>query len=175
MSRIYDSDALRRDDDPGSPRKRPEDRGNRSINWGTASHALLPNWLRHRAIAVDVKTPHERFAVDERVDFRVRFRNRMPFPVTLRTQSPVPWHWTVDGHVSAVRAPLDEPDEPSLFRFSRAETKTFTRYWTGQLKTGERIWTPVGPGEYDLGVAVNVVDPETKGLAATTTVRLERR
>ena len=174
MRRIYESDALHRDDaDPHSPRERDGTPKYRSLNWRAASHALLPVRLRRWAIDVEIETPKETYAVDEPIDLRVRFRNRLPVPVTLRTESPVPWHWAVDGHVEARVEPPDEPDDRSAFDFARSETKTFTRRWPQRLKTGDRTWEAVEPGEYTLSVSVN--DDDAGGrLSAETTVRVER-
>lgn len=174
MRRIYESDALHQDDtDPHSPRERDGTPTYRSVNWRAASHALLPVRLRRWAIDVDIETSRDAYAVDEPVDLRVRFRNRLPIPVTLRTQSPVPWHWAVDGHVDAELEPPEEPDDRSVFEFARSETKMFTRRWSQRFKTDDRTWEPVEPGEYTLSVSVNRADAD-ETLRAETSVRIER-
>lgn len=173
MRRIYDSDALHRDDaDPHSPRERDRTPRYRSLNWRAASHALLPVGLRRRAIAVEIETTSETYAVGESVDLRVRFRNRLPVPVTLPTRSPVRWHWAVDGHVEAEVGSPDEPDDRSTFEFGRSETKTFTRRWSQRFKTGDRTWESAEPGEHTLSVRVNR-DDASEGLSAETTIRIE--
>jgi len=173
VRRIYDSNALHRDDDdPHAPRERDATTGYRSLNWRAASHALVPMGLRRRAISVDVDTPRETYAVGEPVDLQIRFRNRLPIPITLRTKSPVRWHWAVDGHADAELESPSEPDDPSLFEFDRSETKTFTRRWPQRLKTGERRWEPVDPGEYTLSASVNDGGDANGRLRATTTVRI---
>lgn len=175
MRRIYESDALHRDDaDPHSPRERDGTPKYRSLNWRAASHALLPVALRRWAIDVEIETAKETYAVDEPIDLRVRFRNRLPFPVTLRTRSPVPWHWAVDGHVDARVEPPDEPDDRSAFQFGRSETKTFTRRWPQLFKTGDRTWEPAEPGEHTLSVSVNDGKDASESLRAETVVRIER-
>lgn len=171
MRRIYDSEALHRDDgDPHSPRERDGSPRYRSLNWRAASHALLPVRLRRWAIDVEIETARDVYAVDEPVDLRVRFRNRLPFPVVLRTESPVRWHWAVDGHVEGSLEPPSEPDDRAVFEFERSETKTFTRRWPQRFRTGDRTWEPAGPGEYTLTASVN---DGTDGLRASTTVRVD--
>lgn len=173
MRRIYESDALHRDDaDPHSPRERDRTPEYRSLNWRAASHALLPIGVRRRAISVEIETDKETYAPDEPVDLRVRFRNRLPIPVILRTRSPVRWHWAVDGHVDAELESRDEPEDRSTFEFARSETKTFTRRWPQRFKTGDRTWESAGPGEYTLSARVNR-DDAGGSLSAETTVRIE--
>lgn len=171
MRRIYESDALHRDDaDPHSPRERDRTPKYRSLNWRAASHALLPVRLRRWALDVQIETNRDVYAVGEPVDLRVRFRNRLPMPVTLRTESPVRWHWSVDGRIEARDDPPAEPDDPALFEFDRSETKTFTRRWPQRFRTDDRTWEPAGPGEYTLAVGVN---DGTDSLRAETTVRVD--
>lgn len=177
MRRIYESDAIERDDEPFTPHRRdssvrPE--AMRSINATALSRLFAPAWLRSRAVSVDVSTPRSSYAVDEPVPFTVTMRNSMPFPITLRTRSPVLWTWSVDGHTEASHVPLrDPPEERGEFRFDRGERKRFDRHWPGSFKIDEREWEPAEPGEYTLSVGINVTQPVEKGLYSETTVTIE--
>lgn len=173
MRRIYDSNALHRDDDdPHSPRERDGTPAYRSLNWRATSHALLPMRVRRLAIDVDIETERDVYAVGEPVGLRVQFRNRLPVPITLRTRSPVRWHWAVNGHISAELEPPEEPADSSTFEFDRSETKTSTRQWFQRFKTGDRVWKPADPGEYTLTVSINDDGDTNEHLRATTTVRI---
>jgi hypothetical protein len=172
MRRIYESSALSRDDDdPFSPRD-DEDDEHRSINPVAASHALLPNAVRRRALAVSVTTERAEYDPGEPIAFRATFRNRLPIPVSIPIASPVPWHWAVDDRVSARTTPPDEPDEESLFTFGRSERKTFTRTWSQSWRVGERRWEPVEPGEYEISVAVNTAIGGERFLTDATQIRI---
>jgi len=175
VRRIYDSDAVVRDDDPHTPRERDEGRGSRShVDWGNLSHALMPVRLRHLAVDVSVTTDRASIAPGDPVDVEVRLRNRLPFPVRLRTASPVLWKWAVDGVVEA--SEYDEgpaPEGTGVLSFGRSETKTFHRRWTGHVRRSERTWEPVEAGEHTVAAWVNVDDPAARGLRADTTVTVE--
>lgn len=178
MRRIYDSEALRRDDEePHSPRERRR-RGAvpqsiTSLNASALSDWLLPHRLRHRAIAVEISTPREEYAVGEAVPFAVTMRNRLPVPVTIETASPLLWTWHVDGDEEASQVPQhDPPSTPGEFAFDRGERKEFRRRWSGLFRISETEWEPASPGEYVVGAAINVTNAAACGLAAETTVRV---
>lgn len=177
MRRIYESRALERDgDDPHMPKEsgeRPATRGSRTINWGNASHALVPSSLRHYAISVSVETDRERYAPDQPVTLRVEFHNRAPLPIALRTDSQMRWTWAVDGLPEASRYEVDISDEPGLLEFDRGERKVFTRQWYQRFRESEREWSRAARGEYTVSAGVNVADADRKGLADETTVRIE--
>jgi len=174
VRRIYESDAVIRDDDPHTPSERDEDdSGPRTIDWENASHALLPVRLRDWAISVDVETSRDRYAAGAPVDLRVRFRNRLPVAVLLRTATPVRWQWAVDGVVGASELERGAtPEEGGTFSFSRSERKSFTRTWNQSIRRTAREWEPVEPGEYTISAWVNVPAAESRGLTAETTVRI---
>ena len=175
MRRLYESRALEYDDtDPHAPKRRDEDDdpGPRSINWDAASHAILPRRLRQHAITVDVETTRDRYARDAPVEFRVTFRNRLPFPVTIPTSSPVPWTWSLDGLDEASHV-ASHPSDASLFEFSRAERKRFSRRWTQRVRQDARTWTPAETGEHTLGVRINTPEGWDDALAAETTFYIE--
>lgn len=174
MRRIYESRALEYDDeDPHAPKRRgDDDPGPRTVDWEAASHALLPGRVRSWAVDVDVETDRSVYGVDDPVRFEVRFANRLPFPVTLRTTSPVPWTWSVDGLPEASHVD-DHPEESGLFRFGRSERKVFRRNWRQRIQTTPSRWEAADRGEHTLGVTVNVPGAAGRGLQAETTFRLE--
>lgn len=169
MRRIYESDAISRDDDdPFAPAERDE-RSRSAIDWEAASHALLPVRLRTLAISVRVETNADRYDPDEPIGWRVTFRNRLPFPVRLVTETPEPWTWSVDGidHATTIERPI--PDRKSTINFSRGERKVFERRWTPRIRVSESLWEPLEPGEHTLSVALNVENAADRGLTDETT------
>lgn len=178
MRRIYESNALHRDDEEAhAPREREREtkpQAMRSVPSGLISKLVVPNWLRYRAISIAVETPDRAFAVGERVPFTVTMRNTLPIPITLPVNSPIPWTWSVDDHREAAHVPRRSvPDEPRGYHFDRGERKQFTRRWSGSFKVSAREWEPAEAGDHTIGVGLNVDDPEAKGLYAETTVRIE--
>lgn len=176
MRRIYDSDALQRSDDPHAPAEREQPHGPqsfRSVNAGWLSRGLVPAWLRHRVVSVEVTTRRSTFAVDEPVVFYVEMHNPMPFPVTIATQSPVAWTWRVDGATEASRVPVrDPPAESWGFHFDRGERKRFRKVWRQRFRISGSEWEPAEPGEHVVGAGINVEDPEAAGLSDEATVRI---
>lgn len=176
MRDVLETDAVRRDDEdpfvPGSG----GDRGRRSrsaFDWRNVSHALMPRALRDRAISVSVQTDKSRYDREETVLFRVTLRNRIPFPVAVKTRSPVLWNWAVDGVEQATHLPEDPPDEPGLLRFSRSERKTFERRWPQRIQDREGRWKAVDGGEYGISAWINVDDAAGRGLTDQTTITVE--
>lgn len=177
MRRIYESDALHRDDDePQAPREQRREstiQAMRSVPSAALSEWLLPQSVARRFISVSVETPTNRVPVGETVPFTATFRNALPVPVTLRTASPVLWDWSVDGAVEASRVDLrNPPDEPGAFEFGRGERKEFPRRWDLHFRESAAEWMPAEPGTYTVRVAVNVADPERSELVAETTVEV---
>lgn len=156
MRRIYESEALSRDDDtPFVPGEAGEGRQYRSVNWENASHALVPRWIRPLAIDVSIETNKERYAPDEPVGFRIEFRNRLPIPISLSTRSPVRWTWALDGIGEASHLQQPVPDEGSTFTFDRAERKRFSREWSQRFRMSNSEWEVADPGEHTVSVQVN--------------------
>ncbi|MFB6136289.1 MAG: hypothetical protein ABEJ04_05980 [Halobacteriaceae archaeon] len=174
MRRIYESEALRRDDDdPFVPGQDDGSRSrSRSLNWDNASHAFMPNALRSRAIDVTVQTNEEVYRRGETVHFHVAFRNRLPLPVALKTTTLTPWTWEIDGLEHASKTPDETPDEAGRFQFNRAERKTFSRRWTQRFQETENEWSSAPPGEYRLAVRINAAYG-TDRLQDSTTFRIE--
>lgn len=177
MRRIYESRALRRDDnDRFAPRERDSTgkRGARRLANGTGaalSRRLVPDWLCTRAISIEISTPKTKYSPGKWIPFRVTMANSMPFPIAFRTRSPVLWTWNVDGIREASRASIREiPDEPGAFRFDRGERKRFTKRWTQTFRVSKTEWEPADPGEYTIGAGINV--DSQNGLYDETTVRV---
>lgn len=175
MRRIYESRALSRDDeDPFAPGEGDRDvrpRAMRSVPSGLLSRLFVPHWLRYRAIAVDLSTPRTSYPAGANVPFTVTLRNRLPIPVTVPVESPVPWTWSVDGLTEASRVG-GHPTERAGFRFGRGEHKRFDRQWSGLFRVAPDEWEPAEPGEYVLRASLAVPDAAAKGLAAETTVEV---
>lgn len=175
MRRIYESNALHRDDEethaPREHGRESKPQAMRSVPSGTLSRLLVPHWLRYRAIDVAVEVPVDTVARGERVPFTVTLRNVLPIPLTVPVESPVPWCWSVDDHARASK--VDElPEGRRGLRFDRGERKTFHRQWSGSFKVGSREWEPAEVGEHAIRVELTVPDAASKGLTATDTVRV---
>ncbi|KYH25896.1 hypothetical protein HAPAU_25740 [Halalkalicoccus paucihalophilus] len=175
MRRIYESEALHRDDDRFTPAERRGDelQAMRSVDGTALSRRLVPDWLRHRAISVEVSTPKTAYTPHESIPFRVTMTNSIPFPITFRTRSPLLWTWYVDGVAEASRVSLrDPPDEPGEFRFARGERKRFVKRWEQAFRVSKREWESAGTGEFTIGAGLNVENASEKGLTDETTVRI---
>lgn len=178
MRRIYESEAIHRDDEDGFVPGERRDRSNRPLamrmfpsTW--LSRTLVPGWLRNRSIAVDVSTPREEYPIGVDVPFVVTMKNVMPFPITLPTRSAVLWTWDIDGVTEASHVRLrDPPTDKHGFRFERGERKSFRKRWTQTFRVSRSEWEPVSTGEYTIGAGLNVDDSAEKGLYSQTTVRI---
>lgn len=176
MRRIYESNALHRDDDePGVPNEAERDRPQsfRSIDTGSLSRWLVPTRLRHWSISIGVSTPRSEYEVGSAVPFQVMMKNAMPFPITIATRSRILWEWDVDGITSASHVEMhDVPDGEAGFEFDRGERKRFRKRWDGMFRLSAEEWEPAGPGEYTIGAGLNVTDAAGRGLYDQTTIRL---
>lgn len=177
MRRIYESDAVHRDDEePGSPAERRDGTEPQAIPWidsSAWSRRLFPSGLRHWAISVSIETPQAEYRVGEYVPFRVTMKNALPIPVTIATRSPLLWTWEVDGVREANRAETrDPPAEQRGFAFQRGERKRFRKRWNGMFQITADEWERAEPGEYTIGAGINVENAAEKGLYSETTVQL---
>ena len=176
MDRIYESNAVERDDEaafvPGEREAEPQ-----SFRWLDAaawSDRLLPQGVARRAVSLRVSVPRTEFARDERIPFAVTMKNQLPVPVTVETLSPVLWVWTVDGHTEASHViDRDPPERAGRFRFDRGERKRFRKVWSGRFRVSEREWTEAAAGEHTIAARINVADADGAGLADETTVRID--
>lgn len=177
MRRIYDSSALRRDDEePFSPRERdsdPQPEAMRSLPSGFLSRLLFPRWLRCRAVTVGVETRQVEYPSGVGIPFQVTMKNEWPIPVSVPTRSPIRWSWSVDGYTEAAQVPLQRPPEGDRrFEFDRGERKTFEKTWDQMFRVSRSEWEPVEPGEYTIGVGINTDGAGDLGLTDETTVRV---
>ncbi|WP_251329246.1 hypothetical protein [Haloplanus pelagicus] len=140
----------------------------RSLDAAKASHALLPQWVRRRALVVDCATDRERYAPDEPVRLRVTVRNRLPIPLRLRTTAPVPWTWAVDG-VDRASTVDTLPAESGTFDVARRGRTTFHTRWFQRFRVAADEWIAADPGEHTLTARLLVDDSR---LAASTTIRI---
>lgn len=179
MRRIYESDAVTRDEDSFTPAERDDPRDGRGLsrwlpNLGVID-ALAPRSLRNRAISVSVSTPAEEFPAGTAIPFAVTMENRLPVSVSIPTRSPLFWTWHVDGVAEASHVPLrEDPAEPGSFGFGRSERKRIDRRWYQRFKTSEREWERAEPGTYTIGAGLNVPEARERGVYDETTVRIVR-
>jgi len=173
MRRVYDSEALARDDDdPFSPVEDDESASHSHVNWTNFSHAFVPQALRSWAVDVNIQTSKERYAPGENVQFGVTFYNRLPLPITIVTNTPKRWEWYVDGNPEGSELAPDHPEDRSPFQFDRSERKRFRRSWPGRVRVDEREWRRARRGEHTLSVAIDAVHG-ADDLRAETTFRIE--
>jgi len=169
MGRPDDVDPFTPDDEDD----RDHSQSARSVDSTLVSRRLVPRFLRRRAVSVSITTPETEYTLGTRIPFRVQMRNHLPVPVTLRTRSPVLWSWTVDGYPEASHVEqYDPPDEAGYLHFDQGERKQFSGRWTGHFRVTEREWEPAEPGEYTLGVGINVDGAADAGLTDDVTIRL---
>lgn len=166
MNRTDGSDALAGSDARPSESERggSDDRRGRTVDWTAFSHAFTPRSVRHRAIEVTVSTDRRRYAPGEPVAIAVEFRNRLPFPIRIRTDSPKRWRWAVDGLPEASRVPEPAPDRPAAFSFARGECKRFRRRWPQRIRIADREWVPVEPDTYTIEAGINRDGADACGL-----------
>lgn len=176
MRRIYESSAIRRDDDePFSPNERDSTyrpQAARSIPSAALTSYLLPAWVHRRAVSVDVSTPAEEFTTGGSVPFVVTLKNELPFPVVVATESAIQWTWDVEGHDEASHVPLHDPPAAGSIRFDRGERKQFRKRWDQMFRVSESEWEPATAGEYTIGAGINVADPARAGLYDSAAIRL---
>lgn len=177
MRRIYESGALRRDDsDPFRPNETDErraPRATRTVPVAALSRALTPQWLRRRAISLDVSSPQSVYPAGTSIPFTVTMRNALPVPVAIPTRSPLPWSWRVDGVREASHVAEELPAERHELRFDRGERKVFRRAWSQSFRVSETEWEPAPPGEYTIGAAILGARPIGDAIRDRTTVRIE--
>lgn len=177
MRRIYESSALKRDNhNPYHPNERDAQtrpKAMRTVPSRTLSRHLVPRWVRHRSIALNVSTPQTEYQSREVVPFVVTMKNLMPFPITIPTDSSVPWNWYVDGYEEASLIDLhDRTTEAGKITFDRGERKQFRKHWSQSFRISDEEWQPAPPGDYTIAAGINVPDSRSKGLWVETSVRV---
>ena len=166
MRRIYESDALARDDEqsftPHERNRKEEPQSFRSLNAAAWSDRFLPHGVRCRAVSVTLTLPRTEFRQGESVPFHILMKNHIPIPVTIRTASPLLWSWSIDGHEEASKITLREPpSETARFHFDRGERIRFQKEWSQMFRVDTREWEPAPPGEYTLRVEIHA-DTDTE-------------
>lgn len=177
MRRIYESDAVSRDDeDSFSPRERDEDvqpQAFPSINSSVWSDRFLPHRLRCWAVSVSLDTPKSEFDRDEQIPFRVTVKNHLPIPVSIKTATPILWGWSVDGCERASRVTLREiPEDSSKFKLNRGETIRFNKTWDQMFRVAEREWEAADSGDYTLRAGINVESDAAHNLSDETKITI---
>lgn len=176
MRRIYESSALHRDDDdPFSPGERGEKpQAMRSVPSRLLSNLLIPESLRQYAVSVAVRSPKTVYPERTRIPFTITMKNQMPFPIALRTDTPLVWSWDVNGVAEASHVSLREPsDDSGVLQFSRGERIVVTRHWDQTFRVSETKWERAGPGEYTIGAGINRENATECGLYDQVTVTIE--
>ena len=161
---------------PPSPRERASEHQNRNlpridgVGW---SRRLVPRRIRTGAISVSLTPRKTEYVVGEPVQFAVTMENRLPIPVTLATETPILWTWSVDGADEGSEIPLhDPPDERRGFVFERSERKQFLKTWNGLFQVSEHEWERPATGTHRLRARVNTADPAADGLVAEAEITL---
>ncbi|MFW6449073.1 MAG: hypothetical protein ACOC0X_05980 [Halobacteriota archaeon] len=180
MRRIYESSALKRDDDdPFAPREgtggeRP--RAARSVPATWLSRRLVPRWLADRSLSVSLEVPSTEVPERSPVRFAFRVRNAAPFPIVIPTRSAIFWEWEVDGLPEASAIEDDVPDEaPGEFVIDRGQRMRIDRLWNGMFKVRSDEWAWAEPGEHVIRARLNVDDAAARGLETEATVTVTER
>jgi hypothetical protein len=177
MRRIYDSDAISRDDnEPFQPSERDESAtpaASRTLPAKILSQVLVPDWLRFRGLSVSVATPQPVYETGDVIPIRISIKNALPFPISVTAGSSLLWTWAVDGVESASHTDRVGGDEPRLFTFNRSETKQFHRRWHQMFQLTESQWEPAEVGEHTITAALNVPAPADRGVRDATTVQIQ--
>lgn len=130
---------------------------------------VVPRSVARRAVSVAIETDREVYDRGDPVELHVRFRNRLPVPLSVPTPSDRRWGWRFDGRLEAAdETPYLEPS-PNSFRFRAREEKRFTRTWNGRLQSGRRFELP-SAGEHTLEAFLAVAGRENP--VAETTIEL---
>lgn len=144
----------------------------RTFDVGALSHALLPEQLRTRAVGVTIETDRDRYRPGESVTLTVTLENRLPIPIRLRTERPVGWHWSVDGHREGSAVARPASDRTGVISFARTERKRFRRRWSQRIRVSDHEWNAVDPGRYTLEARIDRPDADARGLADRTTLEI---
>ena len=137
---------------------------------------VVPNWLVHRAVTIEVTPERREYALDTPVRFTVTIRNRLPVPVTLPTPKLRLWGWAVDGEVEATDETIYTSDTAGWHAFDARETLRIEQTWNGRFeRTGSgpddrTEWVLPDPGIHELSVFLATEEPR-----ATDSVELELR
>lgn len=176
MRRIYESEAVSRDDDdifkPNEDSERTKPQSARSIPSAKLSSVLIPHSIAYRGLDLRVTTSRVEFEQHEPVSFTVEIKNRYPFPVVVETSRPILWDWDIDDSPHAVGDSRSLPQRSNSFIIDRGETKQFTRQWDQRLKVSGSEWEEASLGEHTLSVYLLVPSPEKHGLVDSVTISI---
>lgn len=139
----------------------------------TVLGSVVPSTVARRAISVDVSTDKDRYESGEPITIDIAFDNRLPIPVTVRTQGSRLWGWTVDGDLAASDEPRYRGGSSGELTFRPGECKHISRTWDGRFKRtdGRTRWVPAEPGNHE--IAAFLATPDERPRDATT-VRISR-
>lgn len=139
------------------------------INWTEAGFVFLPNRIKYLAIVPSIEIAKKEFEPNEIVTFNIVFRNRLPFPIKIRTESKLPWSWSINNVEKASHyVDFDPSGEQGTFILERSERRSYTRKWSQKFRVSKSKWEDAMNGEYELSAWINVPDPQSKGLQANT-------
>lgn len=187
MKRIYDSEAIRRDEDESFTPSPREDRrenykphplfipapGGVSFGLPAFVHSYLPSEYYSLAISIDIVTPSSEYQVGEQVPFIVTIKNSMPYPIKVPTANAIIWEWALDGDVEATKiSPRDPPEERRWLRLDRSERITHHRTWNGMIRVSDTEWVEPSTGTHTLSASINLDDPDEEALTAETEIEL---
>lgn len=136
---------------------------------------FVPQVVARRAVSASVELDRDELVPGESVELTIRFRNRLPVPVTLVTPKRRLWGWTVDGELAAADDRPYTRSSPSAFVFRGRERKTVTRRWDGRfLRTngGEKRWVDAEAGDHRIEAFVATKNRRPR---ATTAITVRRR
>lgn len=169
MRRIYDSDALRRDEGHFTPKS--ADRGTivpRSHRWipsRSLGEWFVPSWIHRRAIRVAIDSPRSTYHIGDDIPLRITLKNSLPIPVSISTTSPIVWNWYVNEHPAAEKwSPRSTTDGDGRIEFDRGERKQFNKRWSQLFRISPTEWKPATPGTYTIAAGISVSDPKSTGL-----------
>ena len=137
---------------------------------------VVPDWLVHRAVTIEVTPERREYELDTPVRFTVTIRNRLPVPVTLPTPKLRLWGWAIDGEVEATDERVYSSDTPGRHALDAKETIRVEQTWNGRFErsgagpNGRSEWVLPEPGTHELSVFIATEEPQ-----ATDAVELELR
>ena len=178
MRKIYESNAIKRDDDHFTPHHREskpfKPKAFRWIPSSTIASWLLPRRFLLTGISLSISTPQEIYEAGASIPFTVEMKNSFPFQVTIPTLSPLLWQWYVDGYEAASQVAVEmPPDETGTLVFNRGERKVFKKRWNGRFRVTNRKWSEPATGTHTIAAAINIQDPRRHNLMAETSIRID--
>lgn len=137
---------------------------------------VVPRWLAHRAVTIEVSTERRVYDLGDPVPFTVAIRNRLPVPVSIPTPQPRLWGWAVDGTLEATDEAVYTSDTSGQLTLDSREVRHIDQVWNGRLEhtgsgpNGRSEWVLPDPGTHELSVFIATKEPR-----ATDSIELELR